>query len=605
MRKNILTAIRVFIILASTVSVAADTLGTRFVVHEWGTFLAMNGSDGVTLDGMYHEEHALPGFVHARGRSELRLRTSNLKGETPVVYFYNDRPVRVRVEVGFPSGVWTQWYPQADFVGPSLVQTGSLLRSRNGRIGWTVDVVPPSLASPTLPATPTDALWNYTRDVDAAYVVAADSTRQGSPKEWERFLFYRGLGEAKLPLDVGWSQASGQAPRLSCRPDLVDGLRDVFVLRVENGKGAYRYLPSLRCGEEIGIAPTMDRAQAIDRFADTVANDLAARLVANGLYAKEARAMVQTWRTSYFMSDGVRVLFVLPQSWTDRFIPMTIDPKPDELVRVMVGRIELLTPQRERVAEQAISELASPDSSVREHAFATLREQGRYVEPIVRRTMNSTSDERVRQLCRRLLLTDFVADIRTSLNDAADGSRLVQEPVYARAQLASVLREIGLNDEARQEGERALAALRQMPLPTMSDHTSRNTFRALARANEAAGHDVAALEWYGSFIRFGSGFQKCSGCHQLAGPRDTSFFRDWWAGRKFGELAWRTGEASHMIKADQEALAKSPNDVLPQIRLAYLYAAHGDAERAQDLWTQIEGRRGGSSAFAEATADQP
>jgi hypothetical protein len=49
-----------------------------------------------------------------------------------------------------------------------------------------------------------------------------------------------------------------------------------------------------------------------------------------------------------------------------------------------------------------------------------------------------------------------------------------------------------------------------------------------------------------------------------------------------------------MIKADQEALAKSPNDVLPQIRLAYLYAAHGDAERAQDLWTQIEGRRGGS-----------
>jgi len=607
MRKNIVIATRVLVILASTVAVAADTLRTRpldsargkLIVHEWGTFLAMNGSDGVTLDGMYHEEHALPGFVHARSHNELRLRTSNLKGETPVIYFYNDRPLRVRVEVGFPGGVWTQWYPQADFVGPSLVQMGTLLHARNGRIGWTVDVVPPSLANPSLPVAPSDALWSFARDVDAAYVIATDSTHQANPKEWERFLFYRGLGEAKLPLDLGvgqaWGQASGQASGLSCRSDLVEGLRDIYVLRVENNTGAYRYLPSLRCGEAIAqVAPTMDGAQAIDRFADTVANDLAARLVANGLYAKEARAMVNTWRTSYFKSDGIRVLFVLPQSWTDRFIPMTIDPKPDQLVRVMVGRIELLTPERERAAEQAISLLASPDSSVREGAFATLRDQGRYVEPIVRRTMNSTSDERVRQLCRRLLLTDFVADIRTSLTDAADGTKLVQEPVYARAQLASLLREIGLNEEARQEGELALAALARMPEPTMSDHTSRSTFRALARANEGAGHDTAALRWYADFIRFGSGFNRCSGCHQLAGPRDTSFFRDWWAGRRFAALAWSTGEAPKLIDADEAALATSPNDLLPRIRLAYLYAAHGDAERAQQQWARIEARRGGS-----------
>ena len=30
------------------------------VIHEWGTFLGMSGSDGSSLDGMYHEEHALP-----------------------------------------------------------------------------------------------------------------------------------------------------------------------------------------------------------------------------------------------------------------------------------------------------------------------------------------------------------------------------------------------------------------------------------------------------------------------------------------------------------------------------------------------------------------
>jgi hypothetical protein len=34
---------------------AANPDPNHLVVHEWGTFLAMNGSDGVSLDGMYHE----------------------------------------------------------------------------------------------------------------------------------------------------------------------------------------------------------------------------------------------------------------------------------------------------------------------------------------------------------------------------------------------------------------------------------------------------------------------------------------------------------------------------------------------------------------------
>ena len=592
MMQKMLAATRAAVAVAGVLTVAVYASPGGLVVHEWGTFLAMNGSDGVTLDGMYHEEHALPAFVHARSRDELKLRTSNLKGETPVVYVYSERPMRVQVEVGFPNGLWTQWYPQAEFVGPSLVQSGSLPHARNGRIGWAIDVVPPTRANPVLPAAPSDALWNYARNVDAAYVVATDSTRPGNTMEWERFLFYRGLGEARLPLDL----STNRGGRLTCGSDLIEGLRDIYLIRVEHNRGVYRHLPSLGCGDQIAdVVPTMEKSQSVDRFAAALGDDLAARLVAHGLYAKEARAMVNTWRTSYFMSDGIRVLFVLPQSWTDRFIPMRIAPRPDEIVRVMVGRIELLTPERERDAEKAISNLRSPDPTVREHAFATLREQGRYVEPIVRRTMLSSNEERVRQLCRRLLLTDFISDIRSSLTDAADGTRLVQEPVYARAQLASLLREVGLSDEARQEGELALAALARMPQPTMSDHASRHTFRALARANEGAGHDAAALKWYSDFVRFGSGYKSCAGCHQLAGPRDNAFFRDWWAGRKFAELAWRTGEAPRLIAADEAALAKTPTSVLPQIRLAYLYAAHGEAERAEQLWTRVESEsRGGS-----------
>src|SRR5262245_34599180 len=97
------------------------------VIHEWGTFLGMSGSDGSALDGMYHEEHALPAFVHTRSRDQLRLRSAILKGETPVIYFYTSRSQKLRVTVRFPRGVWTQWYPQANIAGPQFSQTGSPL----------------------------------------------------------------------------------------------------------------------------------------------------------------------------------------------------------------------------------------------------------------------------------------------------------------------------------------------------------------------------------------------------------------------------------------------------------------------------------------------
>ena len=52
-------------------------------------------------------------FVHGRSRDQLRLPFMFLKGETPVIYFYTKEKQNVRVGVGFPRGIWTQWYPQA------------------------------------------------------------------------------------------------------------------------------------------------------------------------------------------------------------------------------------------------------------------------------------------------------------------------------------------------------------------------------------------------------------------------------------------------------------------------------------------------------------
>jgi hypothetical protein len=572
-----------FVALALTAATShVDPAG--MLVHEWGTFLAMNGSDGVSLDGMYHEEHALPAFVHTRSRDQLRLRSAVIKGETPVIYFYTSRPERVRVEVSFPGGFWTQWYPQAAAVGPSLLATGAPLRARDGRIGWTVDVVPPTGTDVSLPAAAPDALWNHARLVDAAYVRATDPTRPGTPGEWERFIFYRGLGEAPLPL-----QAQVANGHLVVRAAGGERLAHLFIVRVEDGRAAYSYIPALDGGRTMTLAiPSLAGAEPLDRFVDRIGDDLAGRLRESGLFEKEARAMVNTWRSSYFGSDGLRLLFVLPQAWTDRFIPLRISPVPSDVVRVMVGRVEVLTPERERRAEDAVRSLASLDPATRAAAFTWLLDQGRYVEPILRRALETSSNDEVRMLARRLLLTDFVTELRATLSASADDATRAQDRVYVRAQLASLLREVGLVEGARQEGRMALAVLEQMPTPDITDHRSRPIYRALARAHEGAGNDAQALKWYAEFVRFGSQAVRCAGCHTLEGPREPSFFRDWWAGAKYAEYAAKTGRLDALIASHEATLSTSPGDVYARLALAYLARRRGDSVRAQALWSLID-----------------
>jgi hypothetical protein len=40
-----------------------------FKVHEWGTFTSLLGSNGVSQDGLYHEDEHLPDFVYGFGET--------------------------------------------------------------------------------------------------------------------------------------------------------------------------------------------------------------------------------------------------------------------------------------------------------------------------------------------------------------------------------------------------------------------------------------------------------------------------------------------------------------------------------------------------------
>ena len=69
--------------------------------------------------------------------------------------------------------------------------------------------------------------------------------------------------------------------------------------------------------------------------------------------------MVNTWQDQWFAEEGTRVLYLLPRAWTDRTLPLQVSPRPDSVVRVMVGRAELITPSVERELQEADPDVQS------------------------------------------------------------------------------------------------------------------------------------------------------------------------------------------------------------------------------------------------------
>ena len=130
MKKAIIgfTLLLVSLVAVAMTSTADEEKSGDYIVHEWGTFTSVSGSDGEFLDGLYLEEEQLPGFVHeikiphdpmlavkfrGFGLPPNHLKGVNIKMETPVIYFYSDEERTVDVNVKFKNGVVNQWYPQS------------------------------------------------------------------------------------------------------------------------------------------------------------------------------------------------------------------------------------------------------------------------------------------------------------------------------------------------------------------------------------------------------------------------------------------------------------------------------------------------------------
>jgi len=370
------------------------------IVHEWGTFTSVDSSTGVLMEGLHHEEEPLPAFVHGRGAAaggpvmpggmksmETQPASVTQKLETPVLYFYGTAPAGLRVRVDFPAGVVSEWFPNAAGFGPAL---GTVIVPAAGYMEWQ-GVLAPGAVAGDFPAVAPDDIWAPSRQV-ASVPVAVGA-------EKEQFIFYRGLGAFELPMNI----TIDASDRITLENRSSDMSPAVFLLRVHPGGGAIIELGPLPGG---GLLPNVPcpiggKEHDLDIYVADAQTRISRALEQTGLTADESQAMVNTWTKSYFKSEGLRVLYVVPRAWTDKLLPLTIEPTPTALVRTLVGRVELLTPTEERALLAQVTDAttrALPPSDV-------INALGRLAEPKLRRAFELATDAGVRSWTQRAITT--------------------------------------------------------------------------------------------------------------------------------------------------------------------------------------------------------
>jgi hypothetical protein len=350
----------------------------RLTVHEWGTFTCLQDETGRAVPGVNTDDEPLPRFVHRlagflifppsdvplvyyKGIPMLHPHVT-MRLETPVIYFYppegRDKPMEVDVRVKFRGGWLSEYYPAAQVQAPGLMQEGTpqfgaLTPETIGLLQWRSLQVGVDAEGPE-----TDyRVWLAPRQVKAAAV----KTPEG---EAERYLFYRGVGRIEAPLRVYRDEAEQKlvvAERFA--PEVIAGSADrapvttLWLADVrKDGAVAFREIPNVRL--------TGDADRTIANFAAEFGPDDFAKenlaelrgsiktaLIADGLFADEAEAMLNTWELGYFQSPGLRLFFMLPRSWTDAVLPLELSHEAD-VVRTMVGRIELVTPEHRRLLKR-------------------------------------------------------------------------------------------------------------------------------------------------------------------------------------------------------------------------------------------------------------
>ena len=401
------------------------------IVHEWGTFTSFSGSDGIRLGFRPLVHNDLPRFVKETFPSGTRQAFKRSvraiqRMETPVTYFYTpvERDVEVRVE--FPEGLLTEYFPPVRGHSPALdarelknVGQGQQPNLKNGMLDWgTIHLIPPESlrahvaddelarrigreAEKVMVEPATEVHYSAARLTDSAIVQVREKLANTFIDYFEKFLFYRGIGNFELPVAV----TDQQNGTFQLENSGSDEIRSLFLVTVKGEQVWFRKFDSAAPDSVLTLQQSADESDI-----GKLTNAMVQSLIDEGLYPKEASAMVRCWRSSWFAEEGTRLLYLVPTKITNSLLPLHVSPAPDEVVRVLVGRMELLSESEENrlldlVRKSALRRQENPNASAenRSPSINELLAMGRLAEPALIRIQNISNDERLRSEAKTLV----------------------------------------------------------------------------------------------------------------------------------------------------------------------------------------------------------
>jgi len=380
-------AYRAFAWLTLYLAFAANSKGQEadLVAHEWGTFTSIAGNAGTAVQWFPWAVPAdLPKFVEHFQSSNFKPNLSGtIRMETPVLYFYSPREARVSVHVSFSKGLITEWYPHVTRYTPSgNPRTVAFNETEpDGSVTWDSIVLRPADESSLMHEKEGSRYY-------AARATASTSVLVSSPtgQQQEKFLFYRGVSSENSPVTA----------RI-----LENG--SVYIENVTGGPLARLFLferrgnaTGFRAVSDLGERTTLEMPVLKDSGADA-SEPILSILMEQGLYPDEARAMLETWKDSWF-EEGTRLLYIVPNSFVNRILPLSISPAPKEITRVFIGRLELVSVRTRMAIEEA---LAKGDET-------RLARYNRFLEPMLQIILQREPDRLQAELMRRRLERPFV-----------------------------------------------------------------------------------------------------------------------------------------------------------------------------------------------------
>ena len=385
------TAVRSLVLSVSLATLAfsgpparRDSTNPSLTAHEWGTFTSIADRSGKAVRWLPLNGSDLPQFVEHFRTAEFKVGLQGtVRMETPVLYFYSPSETKVSVGVGFSRGVVTEWYPHASHVEPDpkkVLDGDDLFRHHaDGSIAWNSVTVAPGLAA-SFPRGQNDSENHYysARETSSAPL----TVRTDTGTQQEKFLFYRGVSVFPVPVSA---QASPEG-KVLVKNLGAEEIPSVILFERRGDKLGYRL------GAAVQSEATLDPPELTSTM-ESMSRDLEGVLIGQGLYPDEARAMVETWRQSWF-EEGSRLLYIVPRHFVDAILPLSINPSPGQVVRVFVGRLELITPATERAVETALAARDLP----------TIEKYGRFLEPIMEQ-MKAENPSRAREMEQELMKT--------------------------------------------------------------------------------------------------------------------------------------------------------------------------------------------------------